>query len=544
MTAARADLVVLGATVETMLDGAPTADAVAVRDGRIVAVGASADVRSLIGAGTRTIELEGETLLPGFQDAHIHPIEGGLLSMLCDLHDVDEDAATYLVAIAAYARSHPDRPWISGGGWSLPAFPRGAPDREPLDAVVPDRPALLWSDDGHVAWVNSRALEIGGIDRSTPDPPGGRIVRDEAGQATGTLHDYAIDIVARHVPAPTHAEQLRGLRAAQRTLHALGITAWQDAHVEPDALAAYREAADGGWLTARVVGALWWERDAGLEQIEDFERQRATSAIGRLRADSVKLMLDGILESRTALMSSPYVGQDGAPSSEAGAPFIDPVLLREAVIELDRRGFQAHFHAIGDGAVRLALDVVEAAKAANGRSDHRHHIAHIEVIHPDDVPRFARLDVVANMQPFWASDDDQMQTLRIPALGPDRVAWQYPFASLLDSGARLAGGSDWTVSTANPLLEIEVAVNRVAPDTRDIAPFSPDERLTLDAALRAFTIGSAFVNHLDAETGTIEDGKLADLVVLDRNLRASDAGPIGDATVRHTFVEGQEVFGA
>lgn len=237
-------------------------------------------------------------------------------------------------------------------------------------------------------------------------------------------------------------------------------------------------------------------------------------------------------------MTSPYIGHDG----EAGTPFIDPDLLREAVIQLDRRGFQAHFHAIGDGAVRLALDVVEAAVAANGAGDHRHHIAHIEVVHPDDIPRFGRLGVVANMQPFWASDDDQMRTLRIPVLGPDRVGWQYPFASLLRAGARLAGGSDWTVSTANPLFEIEVAVTRVAPDTRDVTPFLPDERLSLDDALRAFTSGSAYVNHLDAETGTIEAGKLADLVVLDRNIRDPDAGPIGDATVRQTFVDGQEVF--
>ena len=324
------------------------------------------------------------------------------------------------------------------------------------------------------------------------------------GRTTGTLHDYAIELVTRHAPTATHADLLDALRAAQDHLHALGITGWQDAHVEPEALAAYRDAAAAGWLTARVVAALWWRREAGLEQIDEFEALRDASAIGRLRAGSVKLMLDGILEARTAVMTSPYIGPDGAPSTETGVPFIDPGLLRDAVIELDRRGFQAHFHAIGDGAVRLALDAVEAAISTNGAGDHRHHIAHIEVVHPDDIPRFARLGVVANMQPFWASDDEQMRTLRIPALGADRAGWQYPFASLLRSGARLAGGSDWTVSTANPLLEIEVAVTRVAPDTRDVAPFSPDERLSLDAALRAFTSGSAYVNHLDAETGTIE----------------------------------------
>ena len=526
-----------------MVDGAAPADAVAVRGSRIVQVGSSADVRRLIGSRTRVIELAGETLLPGFQDAHVHPIDGGMLSSQSDLHGLT-DAPAYLDAISAHAAAHPDREWITGGGWLLTAFPRGEPDGALLDAIVPDRPAFLYSHDGHVGWANARALAIAGIDRRTPDPADGRIVRDADGEPTGTLIDGAVDLLAPHLPQPTHADRLDGLRAGQAHLHALGITAWQDAHVEPDELAVYREAVQAGWLTARVVAALWWERRAGLEQVDAFERQRDASAVGRLRAASVKLMLDGILESRTAFMTSPYIGPDGVAGADAGTPFIEPAQLREAVIELDRRGFQAHFHAIGDGAVRLALDAVEAARAANGRTDHRHHVAHLEVVNPEDVPRFASLGVVATMQPLWASDDDQMRTLRVPLLGADRAGWQYSFASLERAGATLAGGSDWTVSSANPLLEIEVAVTRVDPDTRDRAPFTPEERLSLDAALRAFTIGSAYVNHLDAETGTIEVGKLADLVVLDRDVRDRGAGAIGDATVRWTFVEGEAVFSA
>ena len=402
-------------------------------------------MRPLIGPATRVIELDGETLLPGFQDAHVHPIEGGMLSRSCDLHDLT-DAAAYLQAIAAHAAAHPEREWIHGSGWSLPAFPRGEPHRSLLDAIIPDRPAFFESEDGHVAWANSRALAISGIDRTTADPANGRIVRDADGEPAGTLHDGAIELVYRHAPTATRADLLEGLRVAQRQLHSFGITAWQDAIVRPESLPVYREAAEAGWLTARVIAALWWEHDAGLEQIEGFEIQRAESAVGRLRATSVKLMLDGILESQTAFLTSPYAGSDGW----AGTPFIDPDLLREAVIDLDRRGFQAHFHAIGDGAIRLALDTVEAARAVNGAGDHRHHIAHIELVNPDDVPRFGRLGVVANMQPFWASEDDQMRTLRVPVLGPERAGWQYPFASLLRTGATLAGGSDWTVSTANP----------------------------------------------------------------------------------------------
>ena len=532
-----ADLVILGGTIEPIARPAsPSHDAVAIRDERIAAVGSSADLRELIGPSTEVVELRGETVLPGFQDAHIHPIEGGLLADRCDLHALG-DVDAYLEAIRAYAAAHPEREWIIGSGWSLTAFPGGEPDRALLDRAVGRRPAILESDDGHVAWVSTRALELAGIDAATPDPPDGRIVRDEGGHPTGTLHDGATESIERLLPVPGHEERVRGLLAAQAELHALGITAWQDAHVESAALAAYREAAEDGRLTARVEAALWWGRAGGLEQIEWLEEARASAPVpGRLRAGSVKLMLDGILESRTALMTAPYAGRE-----ELGTPFIEPNLLRQAVIELDRRGFSCHFHAVGDGAVRLALDCVEAARTANGRTEGRHHIAHIEVIHPDDVGRFAALDVTANMQPLWAADDDQMRDLRSPVLGQERAAWQYPFASLARAGARIAAGSDWTVSSADPLREIEVAVRRVAPETRDVAPFLPDERLSLDQALAAFTIGSAYVNHLDADTGTIEVGKLADLVILDRDLRSTEAVFTGDARVLTTYIGGRRV---
>ena len=529
-----ADLVFLGATVEPISARPRPAGAVAVAGGRIVAVGTDAEVRGMIGRRTEVVELTGETLLPGFQDAHIHPIDGGILDDACNLHDA-VDASDCIATVAAYASAHPDRPWVLGGGWPLTAFPHGEPTRESLDEIVPDRPALLESNDGHCAWVNTRSLELAGIDASTPDPHDGRIVRDAGGAPSGTLLDGAITLVASHLPPRTHDELIGGLRAAQARLHRLGITAWQDANVGRAHLAAYREAASAGWLTARVVGALWWERDTGLEQIERFEEDREDGLVGRLRADSVKLMLDGILESRTAYLTAPYEGDD-----HDGTPFIDPAVLRRAVVDLDRRGFQAHFHAIGDGAVRLALDAIEAARKANGPSDARHHIAHLETIHPDDIPRFAALDVTANIQPFWAVNDDQMQDLRVPAIGPDRARWQYSFGSLRRAGARLAGGSDWTVTTANPLLEIEVAVTRVDPGRRKSAPFLPQERLTLDEALEAFTLGTAWVNHLDRETGSIEVGKQADLIVLDRNIRTAGT-PIGDASVRETYVAGERV---
>jgi predicted amidohydrolase YtcJ len=257
----------------------------------------------------------------------------------------------------------------------------------------------------------------------------------------------------------------------------------------------------------------------------------------------VKLMQDGVLETFTGAMLEPYLGSDGQPTGNRGISFIDPDALRGYVTRLDAAGLQPHFHAIGDRAVREALDAVAAARAANGPSDTRPHISHIQVIHPDDVPRFAALDVVANAQPYWACHDGQMDELTIPFLGPERTTWQYPFRSLLRSGARLAMGSDWSVSTPNPLLEMEVAVTRVADGSRGVhPPFLPDESLTLDEAIAAFTLGSAWVNHLDTETGSIAVGKQADLAVVDRDLFAPDAGPIGDARVLGTFVGGVAVF--
>jgi predicted amidohydrolase YtcJ len=306
-------------------------------------------------------------------------------------------------------------------------------------------------------------------------------------------------------------------------------------------LETYGRFVERGQLTARVVGALWWNRGGGLDQIETLVAQRERASHGRFVATSVKLMLDGILENFTGAVLDPYRDAEGRPTNRRGIDFIDPAVLGEAVARLDALGFQAHFHAIGDRAVRHALDAVAAARAANGPSDTRPHIAHIQVIHPDDLRRFAALGVAANAQPYWACHEAQMDELTIPFLGPERSAWQYPFGSLVRAGARLAMGSDWSVSTADPLLEMEVAVTRVPDRHRDREPFLPAERLTLDEAFAAFTTGSAWVNHLDASTGSLEAGKFADLVVLDRDVFAPDAGPLGEARVVATFVEGVPV---
>jgi predicted amidohydrolase YtcJ len=535
-----ADLAITGATVRTMDPARPLADAVAVRGRRIEAVG-SEEIRAATVPTTEVIHLPGRLVLPGFQDAHVHPPSSGLERLRCDLNAI-EDREGYREAIAAYARAHPNEEWILGGGWSMPAFPAGTPRREDLDDIVPDRPVFLRNSDGHGAWVNSRALELGGIDRETPDPPDGRIERDPGGSPSGTLHEGAQRLVEDLVPDPDPAQWEAAILEAQAYLHSLGITAWQDASVEAPELRVYRDLDDRGLLTARVVAALWWERRRGEEQVEELVEMRRWGTAGRIDARTVKVMLDGVVENFTASMLEAYLNADGRPTANRGIPFVEPEALPGAVTRLDAEGFQVHFHAIGDRAVRDALDAVEAARKTNGTGDRRHHIAHLQVIHPDDVPRFGELDAVANIQPLWACHEPQMDDLTIPFLGPERARHQYPFGSLLRSGARIAVGSDWSVSTPDPFPQMEVAVTRVDPEHRDNEPLLPDERLDLSDVLAAFTRGSAFVNRLDGETGVIAPGMLADLVVVDRDIASPDAGPIGEARAVLTMVDGRVVY--
>ncbi len=541
----QADLIVTGGRVETRDPSRPLAEALAIRGGRFVALGDPRSVDALRGPGTRVIDLRGGMAVPGFGDAHVHPTHGGLAMNRCNLRSETYTRShdEYLEIIGAYTTAHPDRPWILGGGWSMSDFPNGTPRREDLDRIVPDRPVYLPNRDGHSAWVNTRALEVAGATAESTDPYDGRIERDPDGTPTGSLHDGAMDLVKQHIPPTTVAEMTEALRAGQRYLHARGLTAWQDAIVEPADEVAYRELGASGELTARVVGALWWDRHRGLEQIDDLEERRALGSAGRFRPTSVKIMQDGVLETFIGALLEPYLGRDGRPTTNRGPSMVEPALLAEAVTRLDRKGFQVHFHAIGDRAVRECLDAVAAARRSNGPSDHRHHISHIQVIHPDDIARFAELEVTANAQALWAIHEGQMDELTIPFLGPERSGWQYPFRSLLRAGARLAMGSDWPVSSPDPLLEMEHAVTRIAwLDRAGKEPFLPGERLTLDQALAGFTTGTAFVNHSETETGSIEVGKLADLAILDRDLFAPDAGPIGDARVLATIVEGVVVY--
>ena len=547
-----ADLVFVNGDVYTVDAARSWARAVAVRDGAIVAVGTDDEIRDLIGDGTDVVDLAGRMLLPGFQDAHVHPVGGGVDMLQCDQHDLDTKDA-YLESIATYARTHPDEEWILGGGWSQDVFPRGCPAKEDIDAIVPDRPVFLPNRDGHSAWVNSKALEIAGITAETPDPEDGRIERGADGAPMGTLHEGAQTLVVKHLPPLAPDMIYEGLLKGQAYMHSLGITAWQDAIVDDSShyanYQAYRTAADRGTLTARVVGALWWERSRGLEQIDGFVALRAGGNGGRFTATSVKIMQDGVCENFTGATIDPYLDEHGHPTDNNGISMVEPELLKEAVTRLDALGFQVHFHALADRAVREALDAIEAARTANGFNDLRHHLAHIQIVHPEDLPRFRQLGALANAQPLWAAHEAQMDELTIPFLGEPRWTWQYPFASLVRQGATLVMGSDWPVSSPDPMAEMHVAVNRQMPadytyrvDNRDV--FLPDERIDLATSMAAFTIGSAYANHREHDTGSIEIGKRADLAVFDRNVFAHPTEEIASARCQTTYVDGARVYAA
>jgi len=537
-----------GTMSDTLFRGGPVftatgspAEAVLVRDGRIAAVGAEADVVRQARPGHDTVDLAGRLLAPSFTDAHMHPVQAGLERARCDLSEV-YGLQEYLDRVAAYAAAHPRRRWIEGGGWDMSAFPGGLPHRSQLDFL--DRPVYLIQRDHHAAWVNSRALELAGIDRDTPDPPDGRIERDPDGTPSGVLHEGAMDLVGLLPPRPTEEDLRAALLDAQAHLFSLGITGWQDAIVgayagSDDQLPVYLSAASSGALRARVVGALWWDRNRGAEQIEELlDRRERAAGLERFAATAVKIMQDGIVENFTAGVIEPYHRCGGT-----GLSYVDPVELRSHVAALDAHGFQVHVHAIGERAVREALDALTGTDPAN-----RHHIAHLQIIEPSDVPRFAELGVTANLQPLWATHHAQMDELTLPFLGEERSRWQYPFADLVRHGTRLCAGSDWPVSNADPLQAMHVAVNRTEPPGSVHAsyptagkPFLPEQAIDLTTVFTAYTAGSAWINRSPA--GRIEPGRPADLVVLDRDPFALDPADIWTTRVAMTFLDGECVYG-
>ena len=534
-----AEVIILG-RVRTQSADLPVAQAIAVTNGMIAAVGGE-EVLELRGPRTELIDLGDGVLMPGFIDAHIHAVMGGVTRAGCDLSEV-HSIEGYRAIISQYAKSH-DGLWVEGSGWYGDLFPGGFPTKEILDELLPDRPAAFVSHDVHSLWVNTKALELGGITRDTPDPEGGRISRGPDGEPTGQLMEHAMTLLSGVRPVIDAAKMREGLVQAQAYLHSLGVTAWQDALVGaafgyPDIYDAYVSAADDTVLRSWVTGAQLWD---GQSDPEPFIRRR-DRARGKFRATAAKIILDGNCENLTAAVHEAYSGHPG----EHGILQFDLEQLQQGVSMLAAADLDVHIHAVGDLAVTRSVD----ALAPVVRPGHRHQIAHIDLVLEGDIQRMNQLGIIANVSPLWARHDPVLVETKLPLLTASQQDRHFAYGSLWRAGIPVAFGSDWPVSTPDPIAGLHTAVNRTAapddPHASDARsrhdPLLPNERLSLEAALTAYTREAARASRLDARVGAIEVGKQADLVVLDRDPFEVESEEIGSISVLRTFVEGETVF--
>ncbi len=539
-----ADVILTNAEVYTLDPARPWAEAVAIGDGRILAVGSAADIAA--GYRGETLDLQGRMLLPAFHDAHSHPISGGIQTLQCDLMGL----ATVEEILARVEACHadipdtesPDDDWLLGGGWNLSLFDDANPHRNLLDQVVGDRPVYLEGEDGHSGWVSSAALERAGISADTPDPPLGVIERDAAGEPTGTLRETAQELVRAVLPEITDAQREAGALAALELANSLGITSIVAASVGEEELATWHRLEREGRLTARIVASIRLA-GGGSAAADSALLAPESRGSGRLvRADAAKIFLDGVLEGETAALLEPYLDPQGKGAGRTGMLNVPFEALQAMVTDLDARGIQVHMHAIGDRAVRAGLDAVAAAREANGPTDSRHHICHLQLVHPEDYPRFGALGVLANFQALWAYPDAYITDVNLPAVGPARVERMYPIGSIDAAGGTIVGGSDWSVSSMNPLDAIEVGVTRRDPEGAVAGALNRDEAVPLETMLAAYTRNAAYLMHQEQDTGTVEVGKQADLVVLERNLFEIPPETINETRVVRTFLEGRQVY--
>jgi len=547
-----ADLVFQNGSIYTVDENRSWAKAIAIKNGIITFVGNNTDAEDFIGPDTTTVNLEQRMVLPGMHDVHIHPISGGVLSASCDLNGLST-IAQYRSAISNYANANPDVEWILGGGWAMSVFGAGGkPSRKIIDELIPDRPVYLRSTDGHSGWANSVALEMAGLTKDTPDPIDGIIDRDpETGELIGSLQEGAMNLVERIIPPTTIESKIAGLKYSIKMLNGYGITSIQDAIVRENDLKTYQSLEQNKQLSLRVVASLWWERDQGLEQIPHLIELRKKYSSELVSPRTVKIMQDGLVENYTAVLVDHY---HNVPGPTKGIPMIEPEFLKEVVTALDSLGFQLHFHALGDGAARQSLDAVEESVYENGQLGNRHHISHLQLTHPDDFDRFAELEVVANFQPLWAYTGDYLTELAAPFIGEERLKWSYAIKSLQNAGALIAFGSDWSVTSANPFHQIETAITRQSAseitalenkpvDSEQDVPLNIEQSIDLKTAIDAFTINAAFVNHLEKETGSLEVGKYADMVILDQNLFEINPKDISETNALLTLFDGNVVHG-
>jgi predicted amidohydrolase YtcJ len=520
-------------------------EALGISQGRVVATGTDGQLRRFIGADTRVIDLGGRTVLPGLEDAHVHLLDSGLERRDCQIVDLPSRQAVFDL-IGAFARAHPTLAWIRGSGWELPTFPEGNPRKEWLDALVPNRPAFFPAADAHSAWVNSRALALAHITRDTPDPPGGRIEHDATtGEPSGTLREGAQDLVAKLLPPRTDLERRAALLDSLAQANQFGITAIIEANADEDALRTFSTLDREGKLTVRVVAAQATEPALGIGQVPRLLELKGQYTSPMFSPSTAKFFVDGVMESHTAAMLAPYVdAKTGQPTQERGLPLWRPEVLNATLTLLDKAGMQGHMHAIGDEAVRFSLNAVAAARQANGEHDMRHTIAHLELVDEADVPRFRELNVVADFQPFWCIRDEYIKDLTEPVLGPQRSSRLYPLGELWRSGAALAFGSDWSVSSLNPLDGIQVAVTRRALDATTEPAWLPAQMIDRETAIRGYTLGAAYAAHRENQLGSLEVGKAADLVVLDGDIFAVPVQSIHTLKPLLTMVAGKSVYRA
>ena len=547
-----ADLVLQNGAIYTVDKNRSWAEAIAIKDGIIVFIGTNSSANDFIGNKTKIINLKNKMVIPGMQDVHIHPISGGILSASCDLNGLST-IAEYRTTISDYANANPDLEWILGGGWAMSVFGAGGkPSKNIIDELVGNRPVYLSSTDGHSGWANSLALEMAGITKDTPNPIDGIIDKDPVtGELIGSLQEGAMSLVEKIIPPDTPESKLAGLRYTIKMLNGYGITAIQDAIVRESDLKTYATLEKNKELSLRVTASQWWERDQALEQLDHFKRLRKEFTSRLVNPGTIKIMQDGLVENYTAVLVDHY---HNVPGPTKGIPMVEPDFLKEVVTVLDASNFQVHFHALGDGAVRQSLDAVEESIYENGRLGNRHHISHLQLIHPDDFNRFAELDVVANFQPLWAYTGDYLTELAAPFVGDERLKWSYAIKSILDTGAMIAFGSDWSVTSANPFYQIETAITRQSAtnitalenkpvDPAQDVPLNIEQSIDLKSAIDAFTINAAFVNKIEQETGSLEVGKYADIVVLDQNLFEISPKDISDTNALLTLFEGNVVHG-
>jgi predicted amidohydrolase YtcJ len=526
------ELILHNGAVYTMNAARPQVQAIAIDARRIVALGSDEEISHAY-RGQVDVDLKGQMVLPGFHDAHMHPVHGGIELAQCNLTDLDSIEAI-TKKVGECDKDSPGSGWLIGAGWNLSLFPQANPSKELLDAISTERPIFLGGADGHSSWANSKALTLAGIERETPNPHNGIIERNAKGEASGTLRESAQDIVRAVIPPLTAEARRDGLLRGLRMGNGFGITSFVEAAAGSEELAAYRALDSRGELTARVVASIA-VTNADADALMN-PQDRGSDA--KLRTDSAKIFVDGVLEGETAALLEPYLDNPGF----SGDLKTSPEELTARVVALDRRGIQVHMHAIGDRAVRVALDAVEAARKANGPSDNRHHIAHLQMIDPLDRPRFAQLGVIANFQALWAFPDQYITDVNLPQVGQARIDQMYPIGDVLRAGGRIAGGSDWSVSSMNPLLAIETGVTRSDPSGRITGVLNASERVSLQDMLAAYTINGAYLMHQEKLTGSLEVGKAADVIVLERDLFKIPPEEIGEVAVTRTIFDGATVY--